>query len=102
MLDFARQPQSWCSQQLWQPQLSQPQPMKYPPQLPQLLCENKPLKHPPKLPPWLPQLPLLQPPQLPPLQPPEPPQLPQLPLLPNQKALAVHGTASTQTIKAIR
>jgi hypothetical protein len=66
------------------------------------LCENKRLKQPPKLP-WLPQLlsqpllsqqlsqleqPLLQPPQL--------------PLLPNQNALAVQGTLSTATIKAMR
>jgi hypothetical protein len=55
------------------------------------------LKQPPKEPPWLPQLDsqllqagaqLLQPPQL--------------PLLPNQKAFALHGTANTATIKAIR
>jgi len=56
------------------------------------------LKQPPKEPPWLPQLDsqqllqagaqLLQPPQL--------------PWLPKTKALAVHGTANTATIKAKR
>jgi hypothetical protein len=89
-----------CPQpQLEQPQLlSQPQPIDQPPQLPQQLCEKRWLKQPPKEPPWLPQLDSQQvsPLGAQALQP------PQLPLLPNQKALAVHGTANTAAIKAIR
>ena len=88
------QPQLLPQPQLWQPQDWQP------PQLPQ--CEKRRLRQPPKQPPWLPQTvsqPQLEQPQLEP-QLLQPPQLPPLP--PNQKALAVHGTANTATIKAIR
>lgn len=104
------QPQSWFSTLASQPQLfcSQPQLLASQPQLcsqheqhgSQHLWQQlkRPLRQPPQLPwPWN----RWQPPQLPQLlhSTLQPPQLPQLP---PKKAKALHGTANTATIKAIR